>query len=411
MGGRRPTLPHTQLVILLREENAADSKTLIAKLQQEEPAYQALFELVALCKTLGYSSKHAATQEYPQSFLELEELLSRLYSGAASAEDGARIMNGLIASPVFYQRLLAKLETMAPQLVWEETEALADIAMKSDAEIMAIVKRVAQAPTATRQARPSPVRLLLDNFVEGVHKIRPREPAGISIGQIVSTFVAGTIQAIAQLLDYVAGNRATALAVPLVLFATIFLFNEKLQQNFYEAFVWDEEVPCAYVSGTRGSPSTAPPSTALAAFQHEFGIAMSDYMLRRYRNVQTTLQKIAPVLSDLQKELPEKEYAALLSEYLFYGGVSQLALARSKLAELSDSQRMQHLEQAAALLSRADSLAQKHQMQNAEREAYFLGIAYGFSGKHQEAVEQLRRVPSTSAYYSHSIKLIARWTP
>ncbi|NUO83711.1 hypothetical protein HUU05_26850, partial [candidate division KSB1 bacterium] len=172
----------------------------------------------------------------------------------------------------------------------------------------------------------------------------------------------------------------------------------------------DEKVPYTYVSGTRGSPSTTQ-AASLATFQHEFGIAMSDYMLRRYRNAQTTLEKIAPVLSDLQKDLPEKEYAGLLSEYLFYGGVSQLALARSKHAELSDSQRVQHLEQAVVLLSRADSLAQKHHLPEAEREAYFLGIAYGFSGKHREAVEQLRQVPSTSAYYSYSTKLIARWTP
>ncbi|NUO82251.1 hypothetical protein HUU05_19435, partial [candidate division KSB1 bacterium] len=227
MGGRRPTPPHAQLVTLLREENAAGSKTLIDKLQQEEPAYQALFELVALCRTLGSSPKQTATQEYPQSFLELEELLSRIYSGAATPEDGARIMNGLLVSPVFYQRLLAKLETIAPQLVWEEADALADIAVKSDAEMMAIIKRVAPASTLTRQIQPSPARLWLDNFIEGVRSLRPRAPAGFSIAQMLATFVAGTMQALlivkqrSRLAGFLLLARSTVLAATVIGFATL----------------------------------------------------------------------------------------------------------------------------------------------------------------------------------------------
>ncbi len=404
MGGRHPALPHAELAAHIRNKRVAAPNPRIAKLQREEPAYQTLFDLIALCQTQQPSQRPAPPQEYPQTFFELEELLSRVYSGAATAEESGQILSGLLASPVFYQRVLAKLETLAPQAAWEEAEALEGIAIKSDAEIMEIMTQTTPSPIADRQRQPNPVRLWIDDFVEGVHRITAREPAGALVWQMPATFIAGTVQAVAQALDFITGHRVLAFGAPLALFAFMFFFNEKTEHDFY---TYDDRAPYDYDSGTRGPSEPAAADSLLIDFKGRFKLAMSDYMLRDYPRALQILEGLQPNIAALSSHTSNENFAALMRDYYFYTGVSHFAWSRSKRFKQN---REHHAEQAVYWLARADSLTQAGPMPQSEREAFFLGLAYGFAEQKDKALAVLRKIPSTSFFYQQSIERINEWS-
>ena len=364
MGGRRPTLPHAEIAALIQGHRVRDEFSLNA-LQQEEPVYQTLFELITLCRKHHPRMRpEPAHDNIPQTFFGIEQLLLRIYAGNATGEEATQMLNGLQKSPIFYRRLLTKLEALAPTAAWEETEAFAGVKMKSDEEVLALVREISQ-PAASQ---PS---------------------FGAWLWQAAVAFFVGVFQAAAQALDFLVGHRAIAVGVPLLLIAAFTL--TKLQD---EPFV--PLLPSPPTSLRAALPETN-------AFRRDFKEAMSDYALKNYTKALITLESLQPVAATLYKHIDSTSHATLLRDYYFYSGISHFALS------LEAQNQNEHAEQGIAWLMRADSLVQAQQMANSDREIFFLGQAYGFNGEYEKAKELLQRIESESSYFDYQKKLSSKW--
>lgn len=340
MGGRRPTLPHAEVAALIQGHRVRDEFSLNA-LQQDEPVYQTLFELIKLCRKQPPRMRpEPAHDNIPQTFFGIEQLLLRIYAGNATGEEATQMLNGLQRSPIFYRRLLTKLEALAPAATWEETEALGGVKMKSDEEVLALVREISQ-PVVSQ---PS---------------------FGAWLWQAAVVFFAGVFQAAAQALDFLTGHRAIAVGVPLVLIAAFTFFQIGIGKK-------DETggAPYPFASHLRGAEVLEPNDEQFNSFSLAYSNAMTDYVLEDYAAALKTLKSLEPQSKFLVTKLENKKYAALLRDYYFFTGVSHYALSQRKSLFSNDDER--HAVFAVKWLTRADSLAQARHLPDRERETSFL---------------------------------------
>lgn len=340
MGGRRPTLSHAEIAAMLQGHRVRDEFSLNA-LQQEEPVYQTLFELITLCrKQPSRMRPEPAHDNIPQTFFGIEQLLLRIYAGNATGEEATQMLHGLQKSPIFYRRLLTKLEALTPAPAWEETEALEGVKMKSDEEVLALVREISQ-PTVSH---PS---------------------FGSWLWQAAVAFFVGVFQASAQALDFLVGHRAIAVGVPLLLIAAFTFFQIGLEKKGETG-----GAPYPVASNLRGAEVLEPEDEQFNSFSLAYSNAMTDYVLEDYSAALKTFKSLEPQSKFLGTKFENKKYAALLRDYYFFTGVSHYALSQRKSFFSTDDER--HAVFAVQWLTRADSLAQARHLPNRERETSFL---------------------------------------
>ena len=348
MGGRRPTLPHAELAAAIKT-NGVPQDFRLTELQQAEPVYQTLFELIGFCR-----KQNALIAEDmpppPQSFEVLDWLLMRIYSGNATQKEASQILNGLVISPAFYRRLLVKLEALTPEPAWQEAEALEGITIKSNAEVLALV----------------------DEAVE------PREFWVTKVGQAASAVVIGVGHATVQAFDFITGHRVVAVGLPLLLIASLTLFQIGLGSSPF-----DEQTPFPPPSKLRALSFSQGEEEDLYQFKAAFGIAISDYLLWKYDRALKTFESMKRQAGSLEKNLEFKkdkaEYASQLREYYFYFGLSHYALAHKRSLFSRDSK--QHAQEAVDWLKKAHELALTHNLSEPGREDNFLKEAQTKAGR------------------------------
>ncbi|MEK7729331.1 MAG: hypothetical protein AAB354_13035 [candidate division KSB1 bacterium] len=377
MGGRRPTLPHAEVAALINGHRERDEYVLSA-LQQEEPVYQTLFELIALCQKQAHRTRPEPRHDNaPQTFFGIEQLLLRIYAGNATSEEAAQLLGGLQNSPIFYRRLLTKLEALTPELVWEEAEALEGITIKSDEEVLALV-RMASDP------------------------VEPREPWGARTWQALAAVMLGVLHASAQVMDFLLGHRAIAVGLPLLLIASLTVFQIGFgADDFTERTPYDYQGPIL-----RGSSYSDAADLQFIDFSDTFLSAITDYLLRDYSTALQKFESLEPQAAALHSNLKHEKYASLLRDYYFYAGLSHFALSHKK--SFFRGENRAHAAQAVMWLARADSLAQGRDFP--ERETYFLGLAYDCNNQRAQAISELKKIPAHSEFYAESGARIKEWS-
>lgn len=376
MGGRRPTLPHAELAAFINAPNFRDDYSL-EELQQAEPVYQALFELIAFCRKQK-PQMDDATPPPPQNFETLDWLLMRIYAGAAKPLEAGQLLQGLASSPAFYRRVLVKLEALAPQLAWEEAQALEGITMKSDEEVLDLVRGAAEIPG-------------------------PRVSLGERAWQAVSAVALGAAHATLQAVDFITGHRALAYGLPLALIASFTVFEIGFAPGPYR-----HQVPHDPASSLRGPSRSQVEEAQFYDFKAVFGVAMSDYLLHDYSHALDTLAGLQTLAQAFSSKIGNEEYAALLRDYYFYTGVSHFALAHEK--SLFRKTPEQHAAQAVHWLNQAATLTRARSLPESDREIYFLGLALGRNHQKERAVSELRKILPGSAFHQECLTRIKEWS-
>jgi hypothetical protein len=376
MGGRRPTLQHAELAAKLKAGNVRDDFVL-SELQRQEPVYQTLFELIGLCRKQALGASPKARSAPPQTFAALEQLLLKVYAGSATPEEAGQILSGLQTSPGFYRRLLAKLEALTPHVAWEEAQTLEGIRLKSDEEVLRIVRNA-------------------------VDRIEIKESAGENAWRTLANAAKETFRASVEALDFITSNRAVAVGLPLVLIALVTILQ------FGRSSPYDEATPYPAPSGFRGATASPAREPAYSAFKDAFSRAMGDYVLRDYDKTLARLDTLQAQEKILRSNLTDENHASLLRDYYFYTGVSHLALSQRK-SFFSDKPE-QHAAQAVTWLERANALAQAGPSSADDHETYFLGLAYGFNGQKDRAVNELGKILPNSSFYQQSLARIKEWS-
>jgi hypothetical protein len=371
----RPPLPHDQIVAYLRGKSDKGTHLQILQLRKDDPTYQALFELIDEFKAQANLEERIETGNIPATFSAVEELLLRLYSGAAGGETTRQFIGGLLQSPVFYQRLWAKLAAIDPQTT--PKEVLNPKQMLTEDKILTRIKKAAKSR--------APVSDMISRSVPSLTKAA--EPVFVFLKRIPNF----------------------AYVLPLLLVGTIGILQIANRNNFDKIYAYDIAVPVPPPSGLRGPTDYSQVDSIFYSFESRFQLAMSDYMRRDYQATITALEDLAPFVRMLQTSPDRAGFLPPRREYYFYLGVSHFGLSRSRKFKFAPGEKERHQEQAIQFLAHADSLAQAQRMSANDRETFFLGLAYGFAGRHAEAVAQLNKIPANSSYYEKIAKPIAKW--
>lgn len=372
----RPPLPHDQIVAYLRGKSDKGTDLQILRWRNEDPAYQALFNLIDAFKTQTNRYDKIDAGNIPATFAAVEELLLRLYSGGADEETARQFIGGLLQSPVFYQRLWLKLVAIEPQ-------------------------------TAPKKILSPEQMLTADTILARVEAtVKPRVPVSETNADFIALVKAKLV--IAAVLMWRA-RRYYAYALPLLLLGVIGILQLANRGNLDNIYASDERVPIPPPSGLRGASDYSQVDSTLSLLTRGFQEAMIYYLRRDYPTTVTALEKLAPFAQQLQVGPNPEKFLSLLREYYFYRGVSHFALVRRRKAQFASGEKARHQELAIQFLARADSLAQALQTTGKDRETFFLGLAYGFAGRRAEAVDQLKKIPASSSYYEQTAKPIAEW--
>lgn len=407
MGDRRPILPHAKLAAFIRRESDAQTRALVEKLKREEPVYQTLFDLIAICRSRT-TNQHPQEKKYPQSFPALEDLLLRIYADDAGPEEAGQMLEGLVASPLFYQRVLVKLEALAPQSTWQEAAELGNDAVKSDNEVLEIVRQAAPEYEPSPQRRPTRVRLLLDDFSEDVQRLTAQSSVRFAAWNALTTFVAGIVQSVAYTLDFVVNKPGYALAAPLLVILALNL-NRLSPTPPYDS---DKHLLYSVPSSWR-APATLPDHEmegVFYRFKARVKSALGYYLEHEYPRTVAALESLRPQADSLSAAAMNAAQAEALRDYYFYTGVSYLAWSRSRRFEPAAEEKTHLAAQALYWLTRAHESAQMRAPAQVDRETFFLGLAYGFADRKTEAVRLLEKIPQTSSFYDQSVERINAWS-
>jgi hypothetical protein len=376
-------LPHQQFVAYLLGKSDREAQASIRRLAEEDGAYQVLFELIDRFKRQATLRAQPKIARLPETFHEVEEMLEGFFSGKAGDEKAQQFLDGLVTSPQFYQRLLAKLKVVAPQMASDEIPEMSQIRIESDEEILEKVIAGANGKTLpafdNNFARVMPNLLAnLGKFIDGVFR-KPR--------------------------------LAFAFALMLAVVSITVWQVEKNRYGLDEAYSYDTKVPYPFVSGWRGPSSSAADEALFHSFVNAYKLGMTNYVVCDYAGAINVLEKWDSFAAGLLPKFAHNKNVLLeIRDYSFYLGVSHFALARSQRAKPAPEEKTQHLKSAIRLLARADSLARTQQVEDNDREIYFLGLAYGFGGQPDSAVARLRQIKPESDFYNDSSILAKAWS-
>lgn len=386
--GNFNALPHEQVVAYVRGENTQEIRTQLLERTGNNTAYLLLFDIIDRFRQRVRIRERPPAISLPESFAAVEEMLLRFFSGEARDEEAQQLFDGLIASPHFYQRLLAKLALIAPPQALDDVAAMAQIHVRTDDELFDQIKAgatIEREPGRERRTRSAvPVWEKFRDWGLSVMRM-PKYAFAVSLLVIVGV---------------------------LTLYTQVF----RNGNNIEDRYVYDEEIPHYYDRGLRAEAPYADENPLYYVFISNFKLGMSDYVGHDYLEAIQTFKNIEPTVQQLmQEELkpdrqPKEKLLRELRDYYFYLGVSHFALARSRISGLQPEAKTQQLHVAIQCLGRADSLAQlRRPVEENDREIYFLGLAYGFSGKRDSARVWLNRIGADSQFYEKSAPLIRAW--
>lgn len=155
-------ISHQEIVAYLHGNINQERWEEILKVREEDPVYEFLFNLIDELKSkVTIKEQLASNADVLLTFSALDDLLMRTFAGITEPTDAQQFIDGLMFSPLFYQRLIIKLSTVTPEIVLDEVPEMAQIKVKSDEEILSQV--VAQVkgdePSAEIEPYSKPIRI------------------------------------------------------------------------------------------------------------------------------------------------------------------------------------------------------------------------------------------------------------
>ena len=385
---RTTVLDHQHVVAYLRNEHKGEENQYLAALRKDNPTYRVFFELIDdWQRDLPAAKQQHDLRRIDCSFQAIDELLAGAFYGDLRQSHKQALIDGLISSPLFFHRLLSRLEPIAPLAAGLSLPPVAfadNASMLSDEELLA--------------GLPPPRRKKKYDLTSQWHKIEQ-----------------------AVLLPAVASVRATGwslLLQPATTLATVALlvisFAWIAERNWLGAdlnqYKYDQVVPYPFGEGAvRGVRSSTSSDSLYRAFDNGFLTAMSMYQRHDYAQTIQWLSQQNTAIPLLEQHLEVEKNLARIRDFYFYQGVSYLAMGRSRLLAGEQERQARLFDSAAHNLELASHFTSEHNLESPDREAFFLSLAYGFSGDKTAAREQLLLLPKTSAYYPRSRALLKLW--
>lgn len=375
-----PRVPHRQFVEWL--SNLDDDKVVrdMEKLSKTDESLDRLFFLLKEL-TPYLQEKHSPDRQIASaSFSDIEELLLPLYSGNYKAEQARQFVQGMKTSPLFYNRVLAKLRQMASMAQTTEVPEMADVKMKSDQEI-------------------------LEEYILSNNQERTETRVAASKGRMT-----GILEKIRNFLFPLnpLPKYAFAMAVALILF----VLGPNIQHNLDTRSLFEDYlVEVAYGhSGMRTGSAVLDGNPDAQDFVMHFEMTIANYLISDYRAAIEGFEALEPAAIDLVAGADDDGFPSLIRDYYFYYGYSHLAVAKPAVIDFKRNEEMYHLSEAIRLFAEAELLAQSHALDNLDRETYFSALANGLIGNKRVAVEKLRQISANSDYFEDADRLIKKWS-
>ncbi len=181
--------------------------------------------------------------------------------------------------------------------------------------------------------------------------------------------------------------------------------------RFWEQFEYSDNVPFEYEPrALRGAEVDSDSEEELRTFKSRFELAISDYESTDYLRGLEAMQRLATDAEVLQQRFSDESQRRMFRDYFFYHGLTNLALARSKMQLIGGPQRSHFVQEASRLLEQAQSKTNSDEHEYFNRIRFFRALAYGFSDQKERAKSLLREIAPGTTYYQKSQKLIRRWS-
>ncbi|GEM_PF-5636965 len=399
-----PNIPirHDQIAAYVQGKPSRLTQKVIEKLRRDNPAYDALFDLINMIRSRQGTQKVSGAPSKALTFDEMEQLLLKLFSGDVAPEAEWMFLNQLGTSPVFYHWLMEKLQVIAPRVEFEPVDEIANnvVSVRSNAEIIHSIKAqfgvVQSEPAAAQEGIFSAI---LEKMQQLKSNIRRLPGYGVAIPAL-----------------------ATLLLVS-------YLFLRGFMENSIPGYNWDKQVPFQTsgieLRGSEALPEMNLSSTALEAvndYQHlkdVLSLSLGSYLRTDYRQMIQTLnngfgslallhQKLPEIQQEIARQDPEllRDIQLLVQKYYFYAGVGYMAYSQSQREKLDDGKREEARFKAVTFLSRAKEFGQKYGIETSQREDYFLGLTYILMKDFETARKVLRNISQDSNYHADAQKLL-----
>jgi len=395
--GLQEKIQHADLVAYLRGSSNAAMDSKIRKIQEEDPAYNALFELIEDIRQQTPPDMYRPPVIDKLSFEELENMLEKLLAGNANPQEQQLFFDHLLSSASFYQRLMLKLTQMTPAMAIEEMPEFAGefVRLRSSEELL----QAAGILDRPEPSVPVPGKKWSERIGEFIDKIGDLFP---------------TVKPV------YGGLSTAALAVLVILVGT------NITRVPYDQY-W--ETPAFVESGSQlrsGTRSSSGPEIQSSYYTLRviFNAVEGSYRKGEYAEV---IQKMASpgglqYVQTLEKweaaiepgkavvdSINVLEVRQLVQNYYFYLGTSQLGVFRNKKKALFEKAEPLYVTEAIRSLSKAQTLAETYNINTQDREYYYLGLAYAIQNKGVEPARQaLAKVQPGSTYYPKAQELLEK---
>jgi hypothetical protein len=385
--GRQLKLTHQQMLAYLQGTRDEETQEYIARLREEDPAYQLFFDLVDdLKRQAVFGELPNGSDDLPVTFSAIEDLLMRMLAGNREPADAQRFLQGLRFSPLFYECLIIKLKAATRQMALDDFPEVAQLHVMTDDEIM---ERIVIKNKGRVEAKTSPVAVFTRRPFEKIWDTLPRlfgSPQRMLRYAIIVAIVAAG-----------AGLSWWRFIVP----------SGRIQYS-----VHPDRVPYEYdMSSLRGAAlADVEKDSVYFSFVKQFESGIIKYLQRDYVKAIHIWEAQEPAALTLQADSANTSFLPSIRDLYFYFGLSHLTLSANK--ELTQEIKAQHTNEAIRALSRAQALVLAHHLQrnDNDRETYFLGLAYGLASQPDSAVSRLRKIEPGSRFYTDSQKLIKKWS-
>jgi hypothetical protein len=329
-----------------------------------------LLDLVDQLKDeVGYSHKIQST-EIRVSFEEVEDLISNLMSGAATPEMKQGFLNNLYQSADFYHRVILKMDQLIPVVEKKRIPELNNIAMKSDNEIL-LQLGVANGLSAQKRIEKGVENKFKDILEKLFGWLEPVPRYVVVLALIFFIVVPGL------LIVYEAMNRDH-------------------QEDIFAEFDYTKTVPYEYTSRSfRGLQDPNVHDYLIDSFSYQFKVAMSDYVIFNYKETILGLEKMEPMVRELENSEKQQAFEGI-REYYFYLGMSYLAMSRTQISYNDNNDH--YLNQAINMIMKSFSIAENHKLNDINRENYYLSLTHAMIGNIKQAELYCNKIKSNSAF-------------
>lgn len=164
----RHGLPHKSVRNYI--EGRADET--ITKLRQENDTYQLFFEFLDELRSGKKVSSEKPDFNTQKLNRLIEDVLIQLTSADFSQTDSGFLLNAIYHSPLFYERLILKLEQIAPAVAGKELAEMSEVAIPDDDAILRNLAILKEKKTKRLNLRDQMNKLL--DFIMPPQKLAPR---------------------------------------------------------------------------------------------------------------------------------------------------------------------------------------------------------------------------------------------